>query len=120
MGLGDCVAGSTHRQTIRPGILPKPCPAGIIDARDTAGDAGEAYLVAGAGAHPIERAALATLLVEFACDRMVGSNEEVILIVGVATADERANRLRVQVRDGQGGSNQDVQARWKVTIEAAE
>ncbi len=50
----------------------------------------------------------------------VGSNEEVILVIGVGTAEQRGNRLRVQVRDGLGGSNQDVQARWQVTIEAIE
>jgi hypothetical protein len=57
---------------------------------------------------------------EFAPVGQVGANEEVILLVGVATSDVRANRLRVKVRDAQGGSNQDVQARWKVAIEPAE
>ncbi|MFM9966600.1 MAG: hypothetical protein ACKV2Q_35935 [Planctomycetaceae bacterium] len=57
---------------------------------------------------------------EFAAVPQVNANEEVILLVGVATTDERANRLRVQVRDGQGGTNQELQARWKVTIEAVE
>lgn len=57
---------------------------------------------------------------EFAPVAQVGANEEVVLLVGVATADERANRLRVQVRDGQGGTNQELQARWKVAIEAME
>ena len=57
---------------------------------------------------------------EFAPVAQMGVNEEIILMVGVATADERANRLRVQVRDAQGGSNQELQARWKIAIEAAE
>jgi hypothetical protein len=57
---------------------------------------------------------------EFAPVAQMGVNEEIILLVGVATADERANRLRVQVRDAQGGSNQELQARWKIAIEAAE
>lgn len=57
---------------------------------------------------------------EFAPIAQMGANEEIILLVGVATTDERANRLRVQVRDAQGGSNQELQARWKIAIEAAE
>lgn len=57
---------------------------------------------------------------EFAPVAQMGVNEEIILLVGVATADERANRLRVQVRDAQGGSNQELQARWQIAIEAAE
>ncbi len=57
---------------------------------------------------------------EFAPVAEMAANEEIILLVGVATADERANRLRVQVRDAQGGSNQELQARWKIAIEAAE
>ena len=55
---------------------------------------------------------------EFAPVAQVGVNEEVILIIGLATDDPKATRLRVQVRDGLGGSNQDVQARWQVAIEA--
>lgn len=57
---------------------------------------------------------------EFAPVAQVGSNEEVILVIGVGTAEQRGNRLRVQVRDSLGGSNQDVQARWQVEIEALE
>lgn len=57
---------------------------------------------------------------EFAPVAQMGVNEEIILLVGVATTDERANRLRVQVRDAQGGSNQELQARWQIAIEAAE
>ncbi len=57
---------------------------------------------------------------EFAPVAEVKANEEVILLVGVATADERANRLRVQIRDAQGGTNQELQARWKIAIEAIE
>ena len=57
---------------------------------------------------------------EFAPVAQMVPNEEIILLVGVATTDERANRLRVQVRDAQGGSNQELQARWKIAIEAAE
>ena len=57
---------------------------------------------------------------EFAPVAQMGVNEEIILLIGVATADERANRLRVQVRDAQGGSNQEVQARWQIAIEAAD
>src|SRR5438445_903848 len=47
-------------------------------ARDAAGDASEADLIAGAGAHAIERTALATFPIELAGDRMVGSNEEIV------------------------------------------
>ena len=50
----------------------------------------------------------------------VGPNEEVVVTVGVAAADNHSNRLRVQVRDALGGTNQEVQSRWKVTLEAAE
>ncbi len=57
---------------------------------------------------------------EFAPVAQVGSNEEVILVIGVGTTEQCGNRLRVQVRDGLGGSNQDVQARWQVAIEALE
>lgn len=57
---------------------------------------------------------------EFAPVAEVGPGEEVILVIGVVAAEQRGNRLRVQVRDGLGGSNQDVQARWKVAIEAIE
>ncbi|MBC7816557.1 MAG: hypothetical protein IAG10_06695 [Planctomycetaceae bacterium] len=57
---------------------------------------------------------------EFAPVAQVGAKEEVILLVGVATSDERANRLRVQIRDAQGGTNQELQARWQIAIEAAE
>lgn len=55
---------------------------------------------------------------EFAPVPEVGSSEEIILIIGLATDQPKSNRLRIQVRDGLGGSNQDVQARWQVTIEA--
>ena len=57
---------------------------------------------------------------EFAPVAQVSPNEEIILIIGLATEDPKATRLRVQVRDGMGGSNQDVQARWQVAIEALE
>ena len=57
---------------------------------------------------------------DFAPIAQVGPNEEVIITVGVVAADELSNRLRVQVRDALGGTNQDVQSRWKVTIEAAD
>ena len=57
---------------------------------------------------------------DFAPVTQVGPNEEVIVTVGVVAADKHSNRLRVQVRDAQGGTNQEVQSRWKVTIEAAE
>lgn len=57
---------------------------------------------------------------DFAPIAQVAPNEEIIVMVGVVAADERSNRLRVQVRDAQGGTNQDVQSRWKVTIEAAD
>lgn len=57
---------------------------------------------------------------EFAPVPEVGTNEEIILIIGLATDKPKSNRLRVQVRDGLGGSNQDVQARWQVAIEAME
>ena len=57
---------------------------------------------------------------EFAPVAQVGPSEEVILVIGLGTTEQRGNRLRVQVRDGLGGSNQDVQARWQVTIEAIE
>lgn len=57
---------------------------------------------------------------EFAPVAQVGSQEEVILVIGVGTNQQPSHRLRVQVRDGMGGSNQDVQARWQVSIEAIE
>ncbi len=57
---------------------------------------------------------------DFAPIPQVGPNEEVIVTVGVAAADKESNRLRVQVRDAQGGTNQEVQSRWKVILEAAE
>ena len=57
---------------------------------------------------------------EFAPVAQVGSQEEVILVIGVEATEQRSNRLRVQVRDGLGGSNHDVQARWHVAIEALE
>lgn len=57
---------------------------------------------------------------EFAPVPQVGSGEEVILVIGVAASGQQGQRLRVQVRDGLGGSNQDVQARWNVAIEAIE
>ena len=57
---------------------------------------------------------------EFAPVAQVGPNEEVILLVGVAASDERDNRLRVQIRDAQGGTNQELQSRWKIAIEAIE
>ena len=57
---------------------------------------------------------------DFAPVAQVGSHEEVILVIGVGTSEQRGNRLRVQVRDGLGGSNHDVQARWQVAIEALE
>src|SRR6202158_3866951 len=72
--------------------------AGQIDktveraAGNTAGDAGKADLIASAGAHAIQRAALAALLVEFAGDRMVRSDEEIIkceLIAGRAPQTDR-------------------------------
>ncbi len=47
-------------------------------AGDAAGDAGEAYLVAGAVAHAVEWAALAAFLIEFAGDRMIGPDKEVL------------------------------------------
>lgn len=55
---------------------------------------------------------------EFAPVPQVAPNEEIILVIGVAPNEQKTHRLRVQVRDGLGGSNQDVQARWNVTIEA--
>lgn len=57
---------------------------------------------------------------EFAPVAQVGPREEVILVIGVGAAEQRGNRLRVQVRDGLGGSNQEAQARWQVAIEAIE
>lgn len=57
---------------------------------------------------------------EFAPVAQVGPREEVILVIGVGAAEQHGNRLRVQVRDGLGGSNQEVQARWQVAIEAIE
>lgn len=54
---------------------------------------------------------------EFAPVPQVAPSEEVILVIGLATDDPQSTRLRVQVRDGLGGSNQDVQARWQVAIE---
>ena len=57
---------------------------------------------------------------EFAPVAQVGSQEEVILVIGVGAGEQRGQRLRVQVRDGLGGSNHDVQSRWQVAIEALE
>ena len=57
---------------------------------------------------------------DFTAIPQVGPNEEVVVTVGVAAADNHSNRLRVQVRDALGGTNQEVQSRWKVTLEAAE
>lgn len=57
---------------------------------------------------------------EFAPVAQVGPSEEVILVIGVAATEQKAHRLRVQVRDGLGGSNHEVQARWNVAIEALE
>ena len=47
----------------------------------------------------------------------VATNEEVTFSVGIVATDESTRRLRIQVRDAQGGSNHDVQNRWKVTID---
>jgi hypothetical protein len=63
---------------------------------------------------------LANGRMDFAQIPQVGPNEEVIVTVGVSAADKQSNRLRVQVRDAQGGTNQEVQSRWKVILEAAE
>lgn len=57
---------------------------------------------------------------EFAPVAQVGPNEEVILVIGLVAGEQQGSHLRVQVRDGLGGSNQDVQARWNVAIEAIE
>lgn len=57
---------------------------------------------------------------EFTAIPQVGPNEEVVVTVGVAASDNTSNRLRVQVRDALGGTNQEVQQRWKVTLEASE
>lgn len=57
---------------------------------------------------------------EFAPVAQVGPREEVILVIGLGATEQRGNRLRVQVRDGLGGSNQEVQSRWQVAIEAIE
>ncbi len=62
-------------------------------AGDAAGDAGKADLVAGAGAHAIERAAFAALPVEFAGDRMVGADEEVVQRELVAGGAAQADRV---------------------------
>ena len=60
-------------------------------AGDAAGDAGKAHLVASAGAHAIERTAFAAFPVEFAGDRMIGTDEEIIqrelVAGGAAQAD---------------------------------
>ena len=57
---------------------------------------------------------------EFAPVAQVGPSEEVILIIGVEAAEQRSQRLRVQVRDALGGSNHEIQARWQVAIESLE
>lgn len=54
---------------------------------------------------------------DFAAVPQVGPGEEVVLIAGVLSAVPESNRVRVQVRDAQGGTHQEVQARWQVTIE---
>ena len=60
-------------------------------AGDAAGDAGKAHLVASVGAHAVERAAFAAFPVEFAGDRMIGTNEEIVqgelVAGGAAQAD---------------------------------
>ena len=62
-------------------------------ARDAAGDSGEADLVAGAGAHAIERAALAAFSIELARNRMVGSHEEIVQRELVAGGAAQTNRV---------------------------
>jgi hypothetical protein len=57
---------------------------------------------------------------QFAAVEQVAPREEIILIVGVASTDAKDHRLRVQIRDAQGGSHSEVQSRWQVSIEAAE
>jgi hypothetical protein len=57
---------------------------------------------------------------EFAAVEQVAPRDEIILMVGVASPDAKDHRLRVQIRDAQGGSHAEVQSRWQVTIEAVE
>ena len=57
---------------------------------------------------------------DFAPVPTVAPGEEVILVTGVLSKDETSNRVRVQVRDAQGGANQELQTRWQVTIEPVE
>jgi hypothetical protein len=57
---------------------------------------------------------------DFAAIPQIAPQEEVIVTVGISAPDDRSHRLHVQVRDAQGGSNQDIQARWKVAIEPIE
>jgi hypothetical protein len=57
---------------------------------------------------------------EFASVEQVAPRDEIILMVGVASPDAKDHRLRVQIRDAQGGSHAEVQSRWQVTIEAVE
>ena len=73
-----------------------PCCARLDEiieraAGDAAGDAGKADLVAGAGAHAIERSAFAAFPIEFAGDRMICPHEEVVqrelVAGGAAQAD---------------------------------
>ena len=62
-------------------------------ARDAASDAGEADLIAGAGAHPIERAALAAFPVELARNRVIRANEEIVQRELVAGGTAQAHRV---------------------------
>ncbi len=57
---------------------------------------------------------------DFSAIPQIAPQEEVIVTCGISASDEASHRLHVQVRDAQGGSNQEIQARWKVAIEPIE
>lgn len=57
---------------------------------------------------------------DFSAIPQIAPQEEVIVTVGISASDEASHRLNVQVRDANGGSNQEIQARWKVAIEPIE
>ncbi len=74
----------------------------------------ETQLVASAKS-PAQQAVRTRL--DFPAITQVAPNEEITFCVGAVATDESTRRLRIQVRDTQGGSNQEVQTRWQVTID---
>ncbi len=77
----------------------------------------ETQLVASAKS-PAQQAVRTRL--EYPAITQVAPNEEITFSVGIVATDESTRRLRIQVRDAQGGSNKDVQTRWQVAIDPIE